>query len=82
MRVCLHDRFWRAVMLFAYRRLRHHGAGVPTGIPGHRDPEAPCTGYCPRPKPGLAGLDCHGDGHYLCRECANLCSSVVEGIEQ
>jgi len=65
-------RFWKAVSLFAYRRWIDVGGVLPTGIPGHRDPEAKCSAYAPHRKSGLVGLYCSGDGHYLCKECANF----------
>lgn len=43
---------------------------VPTGLPGIRDPQAPCSGYSPR-RPIGGDFNCIGDGHYLCRECAH-----------
>ena len=50
-----------------------------TGIPGHRDPEAKCPAYAPPRKPGVVGGDCRGDGHYLCKECANFAGD--EGVK-
>ena len=42
------------------------------GIPGQRDPDAPCDAYLPTGRGQRArNLDCMGDGHYLCRECVN-----------
>ena len=38
-----------------------------TGVPGQRDPGAPCVEFRPgNPRDG----DCEGDGHYLCDQCA------------
>ena len=44
------------------------------GDAGVRDPEFPCAAFDPLPdraKPDGTG-DCHGDGHYMCRECSRL----------
>lgn len=39
------------------------------GDPGVRDPEYPCETFFPGdPRDG----NCHGDGHYMCRECIHL----------
>lgn len=49
------------------------------GDAGIRDPEYPCAAFDPLPdrvKPTGDG-DCHGDGHYMCRECSQL--SAVSG---
>lgn len=55
---------------FAYRHLRVAQPTLPTGIPGIRDPEAPCTGYAPRKRnAGDALPTCETDGHFLCKEC-------------
>lgn len=62
---------WRAVARFAYRRWVRHGDPKPTGIPGNRDPDAPCTAYAPRPWREGDFRDCMTDGHYLCGECCH-----------
>ncbi|MFA5135367.1 MAG: DUF1653 domain-containing protein [Patescibacteria group bacterium] len=42
---------------------------IPDGTAGVRDVNAPCADFRPG-KPD--GVFCAGDGHYLCRECAEL----------
>lgn len=42
---------------------------LPTGIPGHRDPENVCTAFSPRPREVGDMATCDSDGHYLCDEC-------------
>lgn len=62
--------FWRAVALFAWRRWAEPGWQLPDGVPGNRDPAAPCTAYAPTSEPfGWRG--CQGDGHYLCSGCGH-----------
>jgi hypothetical protein len=39
------------------------------GLPGLRDPKAPCTEYEPNVR-RKAMADCETDGHYLCSGCA------------
>ncbi len=63
-------RFWLWLCRFASSRLPK-GKKMPHGIPGIRDPEAPCTGYEPR-KHEHGDYECESDGHYLCAECAHL----------
>jgi hypothetical protein len=63
--------FWRWLCRFAYARWAPAQEVRPHGIPGHRDPEAPCTGYAPRPARFHDFTDCDSDGHYLCGECAH-----------
>ncbi len=67
-------RFWKWVALFAYRRWVsvRRPSDLPTGIPGHRDPDAPCSAYAPRRRMLGDWRDCQGDGHYLCVGCAHL----------
>lgn len=62
----------RAVQLavWCWRRSKAK-TGIPCGIPGHRDPDAPCPGYEPRPREMGDWGDCRGDGHYLCEECCH-----------
>lgn len=45
------------------------GVKKPVGIPGNRDPEAPCEVYMPIKKQGILSGDCETDGHYLCDKC-------------
>lgn len=61
-------RRWMALSKFAYRRATRACDIMPTGVPGNRDPSAPCTSYDPRKREGFV---CPGDGHYLCRECCH-----------
>lgn len=66
--------FWRGVALFAYRRwcrLSGPDAVKPVGIPGNRDPDAPCTAFAPRHRHPQEWGDCQTDGHYLCAECCH-----------
>jgi hypothetical protein len=65
---------WKFIALFAYRRWARRDPDTlkPTGVPGNRDPEQPCTAYSPRPYELGDWNDCESDGHYLCRECAHL----------
>lgn len=70
MRIVIETRgFWVWLTRFAYRRAVK-GKRTPVGLPGHRDPDARCDIYDPRPEfqPG----DCASDGHYLCKECSHL----------
>lgn len=73
------SRLWVWLARFAYRRAVSHNPlnKVPTGLPGHRDPEHPCTSYSPvnrrnsifRPPYYSLRGDCQSDGHYLCNDC-------------
>lgn len=60
-------RFWVWLCRLAYRKVRKRGK-IPTGLPGHRDPDSRCDQYFPVLKPSGNG-PCESDGHYLCREC-------------
>jgi hypothetical protein len=63
-------RFWHALMIFAYRRLRANVGKIPDGVPMIRSADARCSGFEPRRRqPG--DFDCSGDGHYLCTECCH-----------
>lgn len=66
--------FWSWLARTAYRRYmrnaKAHGT-KPTGIPGNRDPEAPCTAFEPRARKQGDWGDCETDGHYLCDECCH-----------
>ena len=73
--------FWKAVTRFAYRRWCPEGISKPTGIPGHRDPESPCSAYAPRPKRYDDFQDCMGDGHYLCWECCHFDQQEIQTVE-
>lgn len=62
--------FWLWLIRLAYRKMKGNQPTLPTGIPGMRDPEAPCTGYAPRKRVlGDYASTCETDGHYLCKEC-------------
>ena len=61
------QRFWAAVCRYAYRHAYKRGP-VPTGLPGHRDPESICDQYFPVKQPSGKG-PCQSDGHYLCAGC-------------
>lgn len=37
------------------------------GMPGVRDPDAPCDAFAP----GKPAGKCETDGHYMCDECSN-----------
>lgn len=63
-------RLWVAVIRFAARRLPPPNRR-PVGLPGQRDPAAPCDQFWPRAGQ-LGERNCAGDGHYLCTECAFL----------
>lgn len=63
--------FWKAVALFAFRRWWRGYAEKPVGVPGNRDPDAPCSGYEPVEWKFPAWRDCQTDGHYLCGECCH-----------
>ena len=63
--------FWRAVALFAYRRWARSEPVKPVGVPGNRDPLAPCHAFSPRARQFDDWGDCQTDGHYLCAECAH-----------
>ncbi len=65
-------RFWKWVALFAYRRWAEPNSVKPTGVPGNRDPDSPCTAYEPRPAHWNDWGTCESDGHYLCDECAHF----------
>jgi hypothetical protein len=69
--------FWRWLMRWAYRHWALAEPVKPVGIPGHRDPENPCTAYAPRPARWNDWQDCHTDGHYLCRGCAHRAVQAV-----
>ncbi|MHB9005129.1 MAG: hypothetical protein ACYC6C_13940 [Coriobacteriia bacterium] len=60
-----------AAIRFLYRRIKDDGTRIPTGVPTIRDPDARCDYYSPRRQYAGGGGwgGCHGDGHYLCREC-------------
>ncbi len=60
--------FWVWVCRFAYRRAASRKQGIPTGLPGHRDPESRCDQYFPVKKPSGQG-PCQSDEHYLCAGC-------------
>lgn len=59
-------------MRFLYRRLAKAQPKAPTGIPLMRDPDNRCEIFEPRPRLDGDFHDCHGDGHYLCRECCHF----------
>ena len=63
--------FWKFVALFAYRRWASGCPTKPTGVPGNRDPDNPCTAYDPRPPKWNDWGRCESDGNYLCAECAH-----------
>jgi hypothetical protein len=63
--------FWKAILLFAYRRIAKPGRKKPVGIPGNRDPDFPCEAFEPIPRDKYAWADCETDGHYLCAECCH-----------
>lgn len=63
--------FWKAVALFAYRRWAVPGEKKPVGVPGNRDPDAPCSAYEPIRRSKTTWADCQTDGHYLCDECCH-----------
>jgi hypothetical protein len=67
------ERIWKWIALFAYRQWSSHqlGSSMPVGVPNHRDPEYPCTAYAPRSYKLGDFVDCEGDGHHLCNECAH-----------
>lgn len=67
--------FWAWLARFAYRRWAKPVEKMPMGIPGNRDPDAPCAAFAPRPKRSNDFGDCQTDGHYLCGEC---CHKVPE----
>ena len=50
-----------------------------TGIPGDRDPEAPCDSYDPRRFTAIFE-ECIGDGHYLCKQCIHWVNHEREEI--
>lgn len=54
---------------------------VPDGTPGIRDARCPCEHFEPGVPEGatINGLECCGDGHYLCNECIN---KYVDNEEQ
>ena len=62
---------WKQVALFAYRRWASGSPVKPVGVPGNRDPEAPCTAFAPRPRHWNDWGRCETDGHYLCAECCH-----------
>ena len=64
-------KFWRWLALFAYRRWAIAEGRKPVGIPGNRDPQAPCESYAPRKRKFGDWSGCMTDGHYLCRGCAH-----------
>ena len=64
--------FWKFVALFAYRRWAQGSPVKPTGVPGNRDPDYPCTAYEPRPAKWNDWGRCESDGHYLCNGCAHF----------
>lgn len=39
----------------------------PDGVPGERDPEAPCSEFQSGDRD--VDADCETDGHYLCADC-------------
>lgn len=70
MKIQFEFNFWRWLMRLSYRKLKGNQPILPTGIPGIRDVDAPCTGYAPRKRVmGDALPECETDGHYLCKEC-------------
>lgn len=73
--------FWRWLTRFAYRRWAPDVGPKPVGVPGNRDPDAPCDGYAPRRwRPGDF-QNCQTDGHYLCRECCHMAPEVRAALE-
>lgn len=65
-------RFWKWLTLWAYRHWRGDVLSrMPVGVPGYRDPDAPCEAYAPRWRQLGEWGDCKTDGHYLCRHCAH-----------
>lgn len=44
---------------------------APDGLPGIRDRDNRCNVFEPRPRQPRDFHDCHGDGHYLCKECCH-----------
>ncbi|UKJ74568.1 hypothetical protein [Azospirillum brasilense] len=65
--------FWFWLCRFSYRRVKAMGwEKIPVGLPGMRDPHAPCIAYAPRLRlKGEIG-ECLSDGHYQCADCAHL----------
>lgn len=78
---------WLWLCRFAYRRLKAMPMkDIPVGIPGMRDPYAPCTAYAPRPHEAGEFGDCMTDGHYQCDDCAHVkrcpdCGNRVNSCE-
>lgn len=65
---------WLWLARLGYRRYSasQKASGIkPTGIPGNRDPDNPCTGYEPRPKKLGDWGNCDTDGHYMCASCCH-----------
>lgn len=71
--------FFTAVAKWSLARLKRYGK-LPTGLPGHRDPENKCPGYQPREiQDSWAWYrDCETDGHYLCVKCIHRRISETE----
>lgn len=70
--------FWSWLFRLAYRRMAKGQSVKPVGIPGNRDPSAPCTAFDPRPWLQNDWNDCQTDGHYLCDECAHRAPRKTE----
>lgn len=79
---------WRALALFCYRRWATEGDPRPVGVPGQRDPAAPCDSYAPRAYRAGDFQDCQTDGHYLCRgdgrtpPCAHIDPALLRPEEE
>lgn len=71
--------FWAAFTRFGYRRwaATMTPGEKPHGVPGNRDPKAPCSAYAPRPLRLGEWADCDTDGHYLCDECCHRAASTM-----
>jgi len=63
--------FWKWLARFAYRRWAEAKTVKPVGIPGNRDPDAPCPAFSPRTREWNDWGRCETDGHYLCGECCH-----------
>lgn len=66
--------FWHWLARIGYRRyarIAKASGAKPVGIPGNRDPDAPCTAFEPRARKHGDFGDCDSDGHYLCAECCH-----------
>jgi hypothetical protein len=71
--------FWTWLCRLAYRHAVKSRTGVPTGLPGHRDPESKCEFYWPVNRPSGQG-PCQSDGHYLCVGCEWITAERLEEL--